>query len=500
MIEAEHYSILVVMIPLTAAYLMPVIGLWRSSFCYHIAVVSSVIAFCLSLALTRHVLSYGTISHHLGGWAPPWGIELVVDYLSAFMCITITAISLLAVVYSKNYIKKELPERKISIYYTLLMITIGGMLGVVVTGDMFNLFVFTEIFSIPAYALVAVAGKKESYIASFRYFFLGAIGASFILLGTAYLYIITGTLNMADLSTRLPEWYGSYVVFAGIAFLIVGYAIKAALFPLHVWLPDAHSIAPSPISVILSALVIKVGAYAIIRILFTVFQPEFVLDVLPIAAALTWLGAFAILFGSVFAISQIDIKRMLAYSSVAHIGLVILGIGLGTEAGMTGGLLHIFNHALAKACLFFCAGAIIYKTHLRNMNEMAGIGERMPITSAALVLSAVSMIGLPPTAGFISKFYLCRGALDAGMWIFILVILTGSLLTAVFYFRLINIIYFKKSRSAEERKTGMDEAPLSMLIPIVILAVACIFFGLFSGLPGMPLDVVEEASKLLLRI
>lgn len=495
MIGIEHYSILVVMIPLTAAYLMPVIGLWQRDFCYHVAVVSTFIAFCLSLALTKHVMSYGTIRYHVGGWAPPWGIELVVDYLSAFMCITISAISLLAVVYSKNYAEKELPKGKITLYYTLLMITIGGMLGVVVTGDMFNLFVFTEILSIPAYALVAIAGKKETYIASFRYFLLGAIGTSFILLGTAYLYIITGTLNMADLSMRLPEWYGSFVVFAALAFLIVGFAIKTALFPLHIWLPDAHSIAPSPVSVLLSALVIKVGAYAIIRILFTVFQPEFVLDVLPIASALMWLGAVAVLFGSLFAISQIDIKRMLAYSSVAHIGLIMLGIGLGTEAGMTGGILHIFNHALAKACLFFCAGAIIYKTHLRNMNDMAGMGDRMPVTSAALFLSAFSMIGLPPTAGFISKIYLCLGALNAGAGILILVILAGSLLTAIFYFRLINIVYFEKPKDGS--RIERDEAPLSMLIPIVVLAVACIFFGVFAGIP---LEVVDEASKLLLGI
>ncbi|MCD5409385.1 MAG: monovalent cation/H+ antiporter subunit D family protein [Methanocellales archaeon] len=491
----EHFPILVVMVPLTAAYLMPVLGLWRKKLCHPLATASTFISFCISLVLAKSVMTYGMISYHLGGWAPPWGIELVVDYLSAFMCITITFISLLAVVYSKNYVDKELPKGKMTPYYTLLMLLIGGMLGVVVTGDMFNLFVLTEILSVAAYALVAISEKKRSYIASYKYLLLGAIGTSLILLGTGYLYIITGTLNMADLSIRLQPWYGSYVVFAALAFLMVGFGIKTALFPLHTWLPDAHSIAPSPISVILSALVIKVGAYAMIRILFTVFQPEFVTEVIPIASALAWVAAAAILIGSLFAISQTDVKRMLAYSSVAHIGYVMLGIGLATEMSTIGGILHIFNHALAKACLFFCAGAIIYKTGLRNINDLVGLGDKMPITVAAFTLAAISMIGLPPTAGFFSKWYLCIGAFEVGKWIFAIVILLASLLTAVFYFRVINLIYFGEHK--QEGQVKVDEVSPSMLIPMVILALGCIIFGIFVGIP---LSVVGPAVGLLLGI
>ena len=495
MMTVGHFPILVVMVPLMAAYLMPVLGLWRRRLCYPLATVSIFISFCISLVLVRSVMASGTISYHLGGWTPPWGIELVVDYLSAFMCITITFISLLTVVYSENYINKELPTGKTTLYYTLLMLVIGGMLGVVVTGDLFNLFVFTEVFSIAAYALVAIAGKREAFIASFRYLLMGAIGTSLVLLGISYLYAITGTLNMVDLSVRLQPWYGSSIVSAALAFLIVGFSIKTALFPLHTWLPDAHSIALSPISVMLSALVIKVGAYAIIRTLFTVFQPGFITEVVPVAPVLTWLAAAAILIGSLFAISQTDLKRMLAYSSVAHIGYVVLGIALATEMGMTGGILHIFNHAMAKGCLFLCAGAIIYKTGLRNISDLTGLGVRMPITAAAFALSALSMMGIPPTAGFFSKWFLCMGAIEAGGWIFAIVILLGSLLTAVYYFRVLYVIYFGEHKHVEQ--VGTDEVPPGMLVPIAILALGCILFGIFVGIP---LSVVEPAVRVLLGI
>ncbi|HAZ31481.1 MAG TPA: oxidoreductase, partial [Dehalococcoidia bacterium] len=404
------------------------------------------------------------------------------------MCLTISLVSLLAVIYSKKYIERELPGGKITSYYTLILLLIGGMLGAVVTGDLFNLFVLTEIFSVAAYALVPIAGKRGSLIASYRYLILASIGTSLILLATGYLYVITGTLNMADLSARLPAFYDSWVVFGALAFLLVGFGIKTALFPLHTWLPDAHSIAPSPISVILSALVIKVGAYSLIRVLFTIFRIELVTGPIPVAPALTWVAAAAILAGSLFAISQTDIKRMLAYSSVAHIGYVMLGIGLAVEMGMTGGILHIFNHALAKGCLFFCAGAVIYKTGIRRIDDFRGLGRKMPLTATAFTLAAASMVGIPPTAGFVSKFYLSLGAVETGGWIFIIVILIGSLMTAVFYLRVINLIYF--SGDKHEGKVQMDELPLSMLIPIMTLALGSSIFGIFAW---VPLRLVEPA-------
>ncbi|MCL0088636.1 hypothetical protein M1N87_02340, partial [Dehalococcoidia bacterium] len=283
-----------VITPFVGAYLSPLLGLWRERLCHPVAVAAALLSLFFSFRLVVSVLTSGTIRYWVGGWEPPWGIELVVDPLSAFMCLTISLVSLLAVIYSKNFIEKELPGGKITSYYTLILLLTGGMLGAVVTGDLFNLFVMTEIFSIAAYALVAISGKRGSFIASYRYLILASIGTSLILLGTGYLYIITGTLNMADLSVRLPAFYDSWVVFGALAFLLVGFGIKTALFPLHTWLPGAYSIAPAPVTVIFSAVVSKVGGYSLIRVLFTIFGLEFITDLVPVAPALTWVAAATI--------------------------------------------------------------------------------------------------------------------------------------------------------------------------------------------------------------
>ncbi|MCL0097915.1 monovalent cation/H+ antiporter subunit D family protein [Dehalococcoidia bacterium] len=484
--------ILVVMTPFVGAYLSPLLGLWRERLCHLVAVAAALLSLFFSFRLAGSVLTSGTIRYWVGGWEPPWGIELVVDPLSAFMCLTISLVSLLAVIYSKNFIEKELPGGKMTSYYTLILLLIGGMLGVVVTGDLFNLFVLTEIFSVAAYALVAISGKRGSFIGSYRYLILASIGTSLILLGTGYLYIITGTLNMADLSVRLPAFYDSWVVFGALAFLLIGFGIKTALFPLHTWLPGAYSIAPAPVTVIFSAAVSKVGGYSLIRVLFTIFGLEFITDLVPVAPALTWVAAATILVASMFAISQTSLMRMLAYSSVAHIGYVVLGVALAVEMGMTGGILHIFNHALATGCLFFCAGAVIYKTGIRRIDDLRGLGGKMPLTMAAFTLAAVSKVGIPPSAGFVSKFYLSLGALEAGEWIFVIVILLASLMTAVFYLRVINLIFFGGDK--HEGKVQRDELPLSMLVPIIILALGCAVFGIFVGIP---LRLVEPAVMVL---
>jgi multicomponent Na+:H+ antiporter subunit D len=515
-----HAPILVIIVPFVGAYLIPLLGLWWKRFSYPVAMAASMFALFFSFTLARSVLRGGTIHYAVGSWPPPYGIELVVDPLSAFMCLTISLISLLAIIYSRKYVEKELPGGKATSYYTLILLLIGGMVGAVVTGDLFNLFVLTEIFSIAAYALVPIAEKKGSFLASYRYLMLAAIGTSLILLGTGYLYMLTGTLNMADLAARLPEFYGSWVVFGALAFLLVGFSIKAALFPLHTWLPDAYSSAPAPVTAIFSALVSKVGAYSIIRVLFTIFGIDFVTELIPVATALTWIAAATILIGSLFAISQTNLIKMLAYSSMAHVGFVVLGIGLAVELGMTGGILHIFNHALATGCLFFCAGAVIYKTGIRNIEDFRGLAGKMPITAAAFTLAAASMIGIPPTAGFMSKFYLSLGAVAAEAWIFVIIVILGSLLSAVFYLRVINLMYFGgpkheiplnppllkgeekgdlggilNNRRGLEKMSTRHELPLTMLIPIIILAGGSALFGVFAA---VPLSMVEPAVSLLL--
>lgn len=539
----EHLPILVVVTMFTGAYITPLVGMWKKSLCYPIALASSSLASFFSVSMLIRVMEHGVIRYAAGAWEPPWGIELVVDPLSAFMTVIISSVGFLAVMFSKEYIKHDMHDDKQPAYYALMQLVLGGMLGALVTGDLFNLFVMTEIYSISAYALVAIAQKKGSLLASYRYLVLGSIGTTFILFAISFLFMMTGTLNMADLSQRLPLLESPWVISSGLILLIVGYGVKSALFPLHSWLPDAHAIASSPVSVVLSALVIKVGAYSIIRSVFTVFGPQMLEQSEVVTSPITWMSSMAILFGSIYAISQTDIKRMLAYSSIAHMGYILLGIGLASSEAMTGSIFHILNHAMAKACLFFCAGAVIYKTGIRSIEGYAGMGSRMPITMAAFTLAATSLMGIPPTSGFMSKFYLGIGAYQ-GNWVFLAVILLGSLLSAIYFFRVIWLVYFSqaeplevvlehgpsngKSMPAESAASNnftslttknVDtaifaastaaadfnglvphekiklELPLTMLIPIMLLSVASMFLGIMEHIP---VYIVERAVMVLI--
>ncbi|HAI22011.1 MAG TPA: hypothetical protein DCM14_08990 [Clostridiales bacterium UBA8153] len=488
----ENAPILVVMAPFIGAYLIPLLGLWWERYCYWVAAAATGLSVLFSLTLVGSVLAQGTIYYTVGGWEPPWGIELVVDPLSAFMCLVVSLVSLLAGAYSRSYIKKELPEGKATSYYTMMLLLTGGLLGVSVTGDLFNLFVMTEIFSVAAYALVPMMGRKGSFLASYRYLILASIGTSLLLLGTGYLYMVTGTLNMADLAARLPVAYAyhPWVVLAALAFFLVAFGVKSALFPLHAWLPDVYTVAPAPVAV-LSTLVTKVGAYSLIRVLFSVFGMPLITGAIPVAPALSWMAAAAILAGSVVALQQSDIMRMLAYSSVAHIGYVMLGIGLAVQLGLTGGILHILSHALAKGCLFLCAGAVMYRAGIRRIDDFRGLGYRMPLTMAAFTLAAASIAGIPPTVGFMSKFYLALGAMETGSWVLVAVIVAGSLLTALVYLRVILLMYF----GAREGPQLKEEPPLGMLVPIVTLALACAVLGIFVR---VPLSLVGPGVRVLL--
>ncbi len=489
---SSHLPIIVILIPWITAYIMPIIGYKWKKWCNSFAVVALALSFIISLILARFVLVNGPMHYYMAGFMPPWGIELVVDYLGAYMCVVISFITLLVALYSKEYITKELSEQRRPQYYTLLLLLTGSMMGASVTGDLFNLFVCFEILSISSYALMSITGEGKALLAGYKYLLIGAIASSFVLLGIGHLYISTGTLNMADMFVRLPPLYSSWTVLAALALLIVGFSIKTALFPLHVWLPDAYTNAPCSVPV-LSTLVIKVGAVAIIRLLFNIFQPSFVINTIPMTAALSYMAAIAIIVASLFAISQTDIKRMLAYSSVCHVAYVILGIGIGTELGLTGGMLHILNHAVTKGCLFFCAGAIIYKTGIRNIREFGGLGRKMPVTMGAFTLAALSMVGLPPTNGFMSKFYIALAAMTAGRPELAIVILLSSLLNAIYFIRVINITYF----GIPEEEIDIDEAPPTMLYPIIMLAACCLILGFGAELP---LTILRPAAQALLGV
>ncbi len=487
---SEHLPVLVVVLPLLAAVLIPVVGRAGRSLAWATAVAACAASFVLTLSLLGRVLSVGEIHYWLGGWQPPWGIEYVVDYLNGFVLVVVSFIALVVSVYARKSVEADIPEKRTNFFYCVYMLLVMGLLGIVITGDVFNLYVFIEISSLSGYALIATGRSREALTASFNYLVLGTVAATFILLGIGHLYMVTGSLNMADLAQRLPALYGSKVVLTAFTFLTVGLSIKVALFPLHIWMPNAYANAPSSVSAMLAATGTKVGAYALLRTMFTVFNVRFDMEVVPFTKILLVVSAVAIVAGSVLAIAQTDIRRMLAYSSVGQIGYILIGAAVAKQTAMAGSLLHILNHALMKGALFMTAGIILYSTGKENIEDLKGLGRRMPFTMAAFTVAALSMIGVPLTVGFVSKWYLSVGAMEAGMWYVVPVILLSSLLTAVYFWRVIERIYF-----GEAEDKGPVGEPAGLVIPAGLMAGLCVYFGVFAS---APFAVAYKAAGMLL--
>jgi len=480
---SSPFPILIVVFPLISALFIPLIGWWRKNLCYPLVIIALFLCLFSSFITLNTVIHNGTIHYYLGGWNPPWGIEYVVDYLNAFILAIVSFIAFMVAIYSKKSVEQELPEKTVY-FYCIFLLQVTGLLGIVVTGDMFNLYVFLEIASLAGYALIAI-GEDGAPFASFNYVIFGTIGACFYLLGVGYLYIATGSLNIADLSQILPDLYHSKVVLVAFAFFLVGVSIKMALFPLHVWLPDAYTYAPSSVSALLAPLMTKVSAYVMIRIMFTLFKPYFSIELLPVTTIISWIAAAAIIFGAVLALAQTDLKRMLAYILVSEVGYIALGVGLANRDGLTGAILHILNDAFMMLALFLVVGAIMYRSGKREIPQLRYLHRKMPFTMAVFVIAALSVIGIPPTCGFFSKWYLILGAIDARQWAFVAVLLVSSLLNVILFFRVIENAYLEP---AEEHASGgselviaTEEAPFSMLIPILIAGAGIMSFGVLSG-------------------
>lgn len=489
------------LIYLFAGIVVPLFA-WRfRRLAYPLCLLATFSAGGLSLYNLFHVLDVGSVHYHFGGWPPPIGIEYVLDPLSAFIAAVINGITFFVLIHSGKLVDKEIPEHRTVPYYALVMLFLCGCNGIVMTGDFFNLYVFLEISSLALYGIIAV-GNKKSPVAAFRYLIMGSIGGGFYLLGVGFLYVSTGSLNMADIRSILPFITSQPVIIVALALMVLGLGIKMALFPLHGWLPDAYTHAPSASASIMAPVGIKIGAYGILRILFFVFGLRFVTVVFPIAPIITWLSAFGILFGSVMAMAQDDMRRMLAYSSISQIGYIGMGIGLANPFGIVGAVLHILNHGLMKACLFLVTGNLRMGLGHSRISEMDdSVRKRMPWTTAAFVVGALSMVGLPPTVGFFSKWYLALGTIKAGNWHFLAVILLSSLLNAVYFFRIIERLYLKPMKGRRKPEPGEEikrsEVAASMLVPTLVLAVLLILFGLFNVIvvkgvlykvlpPGMP--------------
>jgi multicomponent Na+:H+ antiporter subunit D len=468
-----HLPALQVVVPLLAAPLT--VLLRRRDLAFVVAVLASAFAFAAALMLWAQVGRTGTISYAIGNWPPPWGIEYRVDRLSAFVLVLVSGMSLIALPYTRRSIDDEITARQHYLFYTMWLLCLAGLLGITITGDAFNVFVFLEISSLSTYVLIALGRDRRALVASYQYLIMGTIGATFIVIGVGLLYLMTGTLNIADMGRRIGAVQGTRPVLAALAFLTVGISLKLALFPLHQWLPNAYTYAPSAVAAFLAATATKVAVYVLLRFYFSVFGEAAVFDRLPMQEVMLLLALAGMFAASTIAIFQTDLKRLFAYSSVAQIGYIILGLSFDSVSGLTATIVHLFNHGVTKGAIFLLLGGVALRMGGTSLARVQGLGRRMPLTSFGIVIGGLSLIGIPGTAGFVSKWYLILAALEKGQWWLVFLIVGSSLLALVYVWRFVEVAYFREPRADT---AAASEAPASMLVPAGLLVAACLWFGL----------------------
>jgi multicomponent Na+:H+ antiporter subunit D len=497
----EQLIPLYVILPLGAAFLIPVIGRFVKGF--QKTVTSLVFLFLLALSIKFIINGINEpLTYRIGGWEPvgniPIAIYFVLDGLSIFMLCIVNLIAFLSGFYAISYIRKYTAENN---FYALFSLMVAGMNGVVLTGDLFNLFVFLEIAVIASYALVAFGIEKEELEASFKYQVLGGMASLLILFSIGLLYWNTKTLNIADIATLIKAGtYNKILIFSQLV-LIAGFGLKAAIIPFHAWLPDAHSSAPSPISSMLSGVLIKaIGIYAIIRLFFNMFAISY-----EIALTLTTLGVLSMVIGSLLAIGQWDIKRMLAYSSISQIGYIILGVGIGllvltTNGSKTiaalaifGGMFHLVNHAVFKGLLFLSAGAVEHRTGIRDLNKLGGLSAKMPVTSSSSLIASLAISGIPPFNGFFSKLVIIIAAIQAHYYWLAAIAIIISIITLAYFLKLQRYTFYGK---ANINLNNIKEVPFTMCFSMIVLAILCIGLSLLI-IPGIREAVMEPVINTL---
>ena len=487
----RHLPVLQVALPLLCAPLA--LLLRRAEAVRTLVFAAAAAGFAISATLLVSVLGHGPISYALGGWPAPLGIEYRVDALNALVLCVVSGVAAVLLPLGPGRGGHNLPPERLHWFYAAFLLAHAGLLGVTVTGDLFNVFVFLEISSLASYVLVGLGRSRRALRAAFTYLVMGTIGGTFVLIGTGFVYQMTGTLNLEDLAQRLPAVRGKTTILAAFAFLSVGVSIKLALFPLHQWLPNAYAYAPPVVSAFLAATATKVAYYLLVRLVFTVFGAAFVFDELGLGTLLFPLSIAAMFAGALAAIRQADVKKLLAYSSVSQIGYLTLGLSFASLPGLTGGLVHLFNHALTKGGLFLAVACVVARTGSSRLEDWRGIGRRMPWTMAAFVAGGLGLIGVPGTAGFVSKWYLVQAALEAGRGGVALLILGSSLLAVVYVWRVVETAYFYAPPASESRA----EAPLTLRVPTWILIGASLYFGLFTDWSA---GVASQAAAGLLGI
>lgn len=485
----EHLPAIIVVVPLLAALIVTAVWWTNKKICFPIAVVAGIITLAASIQVFQEVLSVGIIEYRLGGWPPPVGIVFRVDHLNSLILVVVSLVSFLNLAGSRVAAEREFGE-KVGAFYALYLLFTTGLYGILITGDAFNLFVLLEIASLTGYALIGMGSGRAS-LSGLNYVFMGTIGASLYLFGVGCLYVITGSLNMVDIAGILPDLWPSNVIVLAFLLCLGGLFVKMALFPLHGWLPNAYSHAPSVVSSLVAPLTTKVMIYVMVRLSLTIFTLDFTFNKISIQAPIMWLAILAIIAGSLMALSQHHLKKMLAYIVVAEVGYMVGGFWLGNQAGMSGAVLHIINDAVMTLCVFMAVGAISFRTDDDRLSSLQGMFKKMPLTMAALILGGLSLIGVPPTCGFFSKWYLISGGIEAGHYGFVAALLISSLVNVILFFRCFEIGFFEPFSQGKGHDTGpsipynnsstVREAPLEMLIPLLTTAALLIVLGIYSG-------------------
>jgi multicomponent Na+:H+ antiporter subunit D len=489
---AEQLPALAIAVPLAAAPVAAMLG--RDSLSWALAAAASAASFVVAALLAVAAIEVGVISYEVGSWPPPFGIELRVTTFSALMLFIITGASCAALFGGKPLLDHEIAPNRRPYFYAAWMLAVGGLSGIVASGDAFNIFVFMEVSSLATYILIAGGTDTRALPAVFKYLVMGTIGATFYLIGIGLIYMMTGTLNLVDMEARIGSVANLKPILAAIGFVTLGLALKAGVFPLHVWLPNAYAWSPHVVTAFIAACSTKVSLYVLLRFDFMVFQGAVAGHGAQFAGYLLPLAVFAVLVASATAIAEGHLKRMLAFSSVAQVGYMVLGASLMTTAGLTAGIVHMFNHALAKGTLFLAVACLATRYRSLAIADLAGAARRMPWTMAAFTVAALSLIGIPGTAGFVSKWYLVLAALEAGggaAAALVAVIVLSSLMAVWYVWRVVEAAWFRTPPA----EGGSDEAPLPMLAVLWIAALANIWFGLQ---PRFPLALARSAAAALL--
>ncbi|HIG83997.1 MAG TPA: monovalent cation/H+ antiporter subunit D family protein [Verrucomicrobia bacterium] len=494
----EHFPILILLVPLFGALIVVLLGRERPEQCWVTSLVSLGISSIISLFTIIVVFSdkVQTIRYRMGGWEPEAngyevGIELRVDILAALVVFAVTFVGFVNTIYSKTRAEAEV-QGKVPFFYALIQLLIVGLCGIVMTNDAFNLYVLIEITSLTSYALIAM-GNRRAVLSSFNYVIMGTIGASFYLLGVGYLYIKTGTLNIDDIRMVLGNdnlWEHQSIVVAFI-FIMLGVWTKMAFFPLHGWLPNAYAYAPSMTGTFMAPLMTKVMVYVMIRVMLWLFGYEFVYSGQHVWKELIiWMSVLAIVAGSLLALARTDIKKMLTYLIVAEVGYMVGGAWLGNVTGQAGAFYHILSDAAMTFCLFIAASIIVLRVGDSRVNAFDNLFRKMPLTMIGFTVGALSMIGLPPTCGFFSKWYLISGGIEAGQWEYVCALIFSSLVNAIIFFRIFERAYFGKIAGVKEDlspsdsdanpDTGIKEVPWSMLVPLFIASGFVLLLGIMN--------------------